>query len=161
LRGSDVSVLHDLMIHDLDLLLALDSSPVKLKSARAGMMVTKTYDWCSAVFEFESGLQAIVNSSRLAKEMTRAIRAVDKSHVWVANLQSGENLQTKIVENAQDPIGFDVKSVGRGDNLMTETENFILAVRGEDNIAVTGVDGLNALTLVDEIIKEIQSPGRG
>ncbi len=46
LRGSDVSVLHDLMIHDLDLMLAMDSSPSRLVSAQAGKIATKTYDWC-------------------------------------------------------------------------------------------------------------------
>ncbi len=161
LRGSDVSVLHDLMIHDLDLMLNLDDSAVTLKSARAGSMVTKTYDWCSATFEFASGLRAIVNCSRLAKDMTRTIRAIDDKNIWAVNLQTGEIQQTKALDSEQEPVGFEILNAGRGDNLMTETENFILAVQGLTNIAVTGEDGRKALSLVDLIVKEIQTHNRG
>lgn len=153
LRGSDVSVLHDLMIHDLDLMLALDSSPVKLVSAKAGMLVTKTYDWCSASFEFESGLKAHINCSRLAKEMTRAIRAVDAQGIWNVNLQTGDVEQTKPKDSSETPVTFEARNVGRGDNLLTETEAFVLACLGKPNQAVTGLDGQRALDLVEQIVR--------
>lgn len=153
LRGSDVSVLHDLMIHDLDLMLALDATPVKVVSAKAGKLVTKTYDWCSATFEFQSGLKAHINCSRLAKEMTRAIRAVDSQGIWNVNLQTGDVEQTKPKDNAEAPVSFEVRNVGRGDNLLTETEAFILAVQGKPNQAVTGLDGQRSLELVEQIIR--------
>ncbi len=157
LRGSDVSVLHDLMIHDLDLMLALDSTKPRLVSAQAGKLVTKTYDWCSASFEFESGLRAQVNCSRMAKEMTRAIRAVDEKNIWIANLQTGEVEQTKVVDNNENPVAFDVKSVGRGDNLLTETESFVQTIHGQSVVHVSGEDGKRALRLVEEIMSFVES----
>jgi predicted dehydrogenase len=156
-RGSDVSVLHDLMIHDLDLMLSMDQTPCRLVTAQAGKMVTKTYDWCSASFEFESGLKVQVNSSRLAKEMTRSIRAIDAHHVWVANLQTGELEQTKSSGNPEQPVAFDVRPAGRGDNLLSETEAFLLAIQGKPAQAVRGEDGSKALDLVEQIIAFVES----
>lgn len=161
LRGSDVSVLHDLMIHDLDLMLALEPSPCRLVSAQAGKMVTQTYDWCSAVFEFESGLRAHVNCSRLAKTMTRSIRAIDARSIWNANLQTGELEETKLTEDPESPVSFEVRNLGRGDGLLTETEAFLQAIQKQPNSAVRGEEGAKALELVDKIIKMIESSSEG
>jgi predicted dehydrogenase len=156
-RGSDVSVLHDLMIHDLDLMLALDTSSCRLVSAQAGKLATQTYDWCSATFEFASGLRVQVNSSRLSKEMTRTIRAFDSQHVWLANLQTGEIEQTKITQNPENPVTHEVRSTGRGDNLLAETEAFLMAIQGVSSQAVRGEDGQKALGLVENILAMVQS----
>lgn len=156
-RGSDVSVLHDLMIHDLDLMLAMDSSACRLLSAQAGRLVTATYDWCSATFEFASGVRAQINCSRVAKEMTRSIRAVGEKSLWVANLQTGELEQTKPSLNPETPVTHEIKNVGRGDNLLSETEAFLQAIQGSSDQAVTGLDGLRALDLVEKILHFIES----
>ena len=159
LRGSDVSALHDLMIHDIDLMLSMDSSPYKLISAQAGKMVTKSYDWCSASFQFESGMACQINCSRLAKEMVRAVRAIDQQAIWIANLQTGDLEKTFAVDHPEHPVGVSVVNVGRGDNLMTETEAFLKAInktRGGP-AAVSGRDGMKALQVVDKIIAHLGS----
>ena len=156
-RGSDVSVIHDLMIHDLDLMLSLDSSACRLLTAQAGKLATDTFDWCSATFEFESGLKAQVNSSRLSKEMIRSVRAMDSTSIWIANLQTGDLEQTQKVANPEAPITHEVRNLGRGDNLLTETEAFLLAVQGKPNQAVRGVDGMKALELVERILSLVSS----
>ncbi len=161
LRGSDVSVLHDLMIHDLDLMLAMDSSPCQLVSAQGGMIATQTYDWCSASFRFESGLIAQVNSSRLSREMTRSIRAIDREHIWVANLQTGELEKTLLTGNPETPVRHDIQNVGRGDNLLTETESFLQAIHGKGPAVVSGNDGMKALGMVEKIIAMIESSQKG
>jgi predicted dehydrogenase len=157
LRGSDVSVLHDLMIHDIDLMLAMDSTPYQLVSAQAGKMVTKTYDWCSASFRFDSGLFCQINSSRLAKEMIRAVRAIDQQTIWIANLQTGDLDKTFAVDHPEHPVGMSVVNVGRGDNLLTETEAFLKSIKKIKTTAVTGRDGMKALKVVDQIIAHLGS----
>lgn len=157
LRGSDVSVLHDLMIHDLDLMLNMDHSSCRLVSAQAGKMVTETFDWCSASFEFSSGLRAHINCSRLAKEMVRTIRVIDQNTMWLANLQTGELEQAKKTGNPEVPLNFETKMPGRGDNLLAETEAFLQAVRSLPNHAVRGSDGAKALDLVEKIISMVES----
>lgn len=155
-RGSDVSVLHDLMIHDLDLMLALDATKPRLVSAQAGSLVTETLDWCTATFEFESGFLATINSSRLGKEMTRQIRCADSKHLWLANLQTGE-LERTDVNKTEGTVGHVVMPMGRSDNLMIETENFIRHIQMKTPLLVTGRDGLKALELVETIMSEIDS----
>jgi len=151
LRGSDVSVLHDLMIHDLDLMLDIHQATPKLVRAKAGKVVTKSYDWCSALFEFESGLQCHINCSRVSREMIRSVRAIDDRHVWIANLQTGDLEKTKMVDHAENPVSHEIRNMGRGDNLLAETEAFLRAIQGYPAGAVTGMDGLKALELVEQI----------
>ncbi len=151
-RGSEVSVLHDLMIHDLDLMFEMDSSACRLVSAQAGKLVTATEDWCSASFEFESGLRTQINSSRLAKEMTRSVRAIDNKNIWLANLQNGELEQTKFSGNSEAPVSLQVHNTGRGDNLLTENDAFLRAIQGLSNQAVRGEAGLKALQWVEKIL---------
>ncbi|PIS12011.1 MAG: gfo/Idh/MocA family oxidoreductase [Bdellovibrio sp. CG10_big_fil_rev_8_21_14_0_10_47_8] len=157
LRGSDVSVLHDLMIHDLDLMLSMNSTSVRLVSAQAGKMVTKTYDWCSASFEFESGVHCQINCSRLSKEMTRSIRVVDEKNIWIGNLQTGELEKTMAVDHPENPVHHETKNIGRGDNLLSETEAFLLEIQGKKAGAVHGIDAMRALDLVETIIGSIES----
>lgn len=156
-RGSDVSALHDLMIHDLDLMLALDSSECRLLSAQHGKLVTTTQDWCSASFEFASGMRAQINISRLAKEMTRTIRALDTESLWIANLQTGELEQTKGGGPEENPVTHQIHNTGRGDNLLTETENFLRAVQGQSHEAIMGEDGVKALKWVEKILQFVPS----
>lgn len=154
-RGSDVSVVHDLMIHDLDLMLSLDSSQARLVSAQAGKLMTDTYDWCTATFEFESGLRATVNSSRLGKEMTRQIRVADQKNLWLANLQTGDLEKTE-VNKTDGTVAHTVSAVGRSDNLQIETENFVRHIQMKTPLLVTGRDGLKALELVEAILHKIE-----
>lgn len=155
-RGSDVSVIHDLMIHDLDLMLSLDSTKPRLLSARAGKMVTETHDWCSAVFEFESGLQVTVNCSRMSKEMIRQARAATKDHLWLANMQTGD-LEKTNVNKTEGTVTVTSEAIGRSDNLLLETENFVQHLQNGTPLLVTGRDGLRALELAETILGEIDS----
>lgn len=157
LRGSDVSVLHDLMIHDLDLMLSMESSECQLLSAQAGKMATATYDWCAADFQFASGLRVHINSSRLAKEMTRSIRVIDLRDIWTANLQTGELEQGSLTSNPEVPMNYQTAMIGRGDNLLSETEAFLSAVHGKSQDAVFGRDGAKALALVEKIIQFVEN----
>jgi len=155
-RGSDVSVLHDLMIHDLDLMLSLDTTKPQLLTAQAGSLITETHDWCTATFQFESGLRTTVNVSRLGKEMTRQIRSADRQHLWLANLQTGD-LERTDVNKTDGTVSHVVTPMGRSDNLMLETENFIRHIQMGTPLLVTGRDGLRALELVEVILSEIDS----
>lgn len=158
LRGSDVSVLHDLMIHDLDLMLTLDSSPYKLVSASGGKIVTKTYDWCSASFQFESGLVCQVNSSRLNRDMNRSVRMIDSSRLYLANLQTGDFEMTQAIDHPEQPVSHQVVNVGRGDNLLSETQAFINRINSvKDSLEpVTGEAGMKALVAVEMILENLK-----
>lgn len=155
-RGSDVSVVHDLMIHDLDLLLSMDSTKCRVVSASGGKIITSTMDWASATIEFESGLRAQVNCSRLSKEMIRTVKVFDLNQQLVANLQTGDlEISKKSVDGAT--IELETLPIGRSDNLMLETENFILAAHKMAPALVPGKDGLKALRLAEQVYATIAS----
>ncbi|GIL17727.1 MAG: oxidoreductase [Oligoflexia bacterium] len=155
-RGADVSVIHDLMIHDIDMLLSLDQSPCRVVSAQGGSLITKTYDWASATFEFQSGLKALITTSRVAQQMTRSMKIIEKNQVIEANLQTGDLVVTQI-GTAGESLQFTSHQSGKGDNLLIETEAFIKAVLKKAPSVITGQDGLRALEMVEQVIACIKS----
>jgi predicted dehydrogenase len=155
-RGGDVSVIHDLMIHDLDLLLSIDKSQIRLVSAQAGKMVTGTFDWASAAFEFSSGLKAIIHCSRINPVMERTVRWIDQAQEIIGDFNKGELLISRW-NSQENKMNFETLAVGRGDNLYSETENFVAAIHGQVPATVPGADGLRALELAEEINTLVQS----
>jgi predicted dehydrogenase len=157
-RGSDVSVAHDLMIHDMDLAISLDSTPCKIVHAVGGKVLTKTLDWADCDLEFASGATAHISVSRMAPQMTRFMKVSDGHRAYEANLQTGDYA---VLTPSKTEVGFSVeqKNAGKGDNLLLETEAFIRAVLGEADPVITGRHGLEALRLVEEVVKRIEHAG--
>ncbi len=151
-RGAEVSVVHDLMIHDLDLLLDLDSTEVRVVSAQGGRVISETLDWITASFEFASGKKAFISVSRLASAMTRTVKVFDQKNTIIGNFQTGEIEIGAVKENSTQELAYTTKPVGRGDNLLLETENFILAVQNKGELKVPGMAGLRALELAEKVI---------
>lgn len=163
-RGSDVSVLHDLMIHDLDLMLSLDATQSRCVSASSGKIVTDTIDWAIAHFEFESGLKAFVSCSRIGAVMSRKIKAYHTLGAMTADFQTGDLEWTEAALDAgpeTSPVKIQTLPVGRGDNLLLETEAFLNAIVDSDyktrSSFVSGVCGHKALQKVEEIIAVLQT----
>ena len=155
-RGSDVSVVHDLMIHDLDLALSLDSSSARLVSAQAGKVVTETHDWASATIEFASGLKSVIHCSRLNPTMTRTIRWMDQHQQIVGNFQTGE-IEISKTQLADPRLAFETIQTGKADNLYSETEDFVLSVLGNKTPTVPGQDGQRALEMAEQILSSVHS----
>jgi predicted dehydrogenase len=153
-RGSDVSVVHDLMIHDLDLAISMDPSACKITRAVGGVMMTKTLDWADCGLKFASGATAHISVSRMAPQMTRAMKVFDAERAYEANLQTGD---LAVMTPSKTELGFVVeqKNCGKGDNLLLETEAFFRAVLGEAAPIITGEHGLEALRLVEEVVSSI------
>lgn len=163
-RGSDVSVLHDLMIHDLDLMLSLDSTQSRCVSASGGKIVTDTVDWAIAHFEFESGLKAFVSCSRIGAVMSRRIKAYHAHGAMTADFQTGDLEWTEALQDTGpevSPVKIQTLSVGRGDNLLLETEAFFNAIVDSEyknkSSFVTGTCGHKALQKVEEILAVLQT----
>lgn len=154
-RGSDVSVVHDLMIHDLDLLLSLERTNCKLVSCSAGSLLTDGYDWATATFEFASGMGAVVSASRLAPAMTRTVRAYDSHSQYFGNFQTSEaEVMTK---GADGSPHRQTENFGKSDNLLLETQNFIEAILGKTALKVSGEDGSKALHLAAAIVSNLET----
>lgn len=168
-RGSDVAVVLDLMIHDIDLLLTLVRSPVKEVAAVGIPVLTPFVDIANARLVFSSGAVANITASRVSRERTRKLRIFQPSGYLSLDLSAGNGEFYRIKE------GIDLAELARspqeiaafverlsldapeGEPLRLEFQSFVDAVRGKAPVAVSGKDGRDALAVALEIVKAIES----
>lgn len=166
-RGADVSVILDLMIHDLDMILHLvGSTPVKV-DAVGTPVITRTTDICNARIQFENGTVANVTASRVSLNAQRKFRVFQESQYLSLDFGSGDvRLMTKLGE-AKDgefpKIENENWNLEKSDALLAETKSFVRAVQTDSPVEVTGYDGVRALELAEKIVALVARPeaGRG
>jgi predicted dehydrogenase len=172
-RGDDVAVILDLMVHDLDLIMAMTGSlPDKIEAAGVSV-ITDTIDIVNARLTFPGGCVANVTASRISVKEMRKLRVFQKSGYTSIDMATREAEQYIAVASDDDrykqapvfgrfnlPDGRAVVrnsvAIPDGDNLKFEIESFIGGIRGERDVAVSGRDGLNVLRVASEIEKLCQ-----
>ena len=167
-RGSDVAVVLDLMIHDIDLLLTLVGSGAKSISAVGVPVLTPMLDIANARVTFTSGAVANITSSRISRERKRKIRIFQQSGYLSLDLAAGTGEFFRLKSDI-DPLAIraapaDITAfVDRikleapaGEPLKLELESFVAALRGESPVVVTGEEGRLALGVALQIVKEIE-----
>lgn len=151
-RGADVSVLHDLMIHDIDLLHWLSGSKVKSGQASGTRLISKTWDAVEAFVTLEDGRRARLSGSRVSSRPQRAIRVFADGAMLFADTGTNDLERTTPVDlTAAEPLKTDARKIEKADALQAETDAFVEAVRTKSPTLVTGRDGLRALEVVDLI----------
>lgn len=157
-RSMDVDVVLDVMIHDLDVILSLvKSEPVRV-SAVGTPVITKKIDIANARVEFKSGTVANITASRVSQNTQRKFRIFQPDQYMSIDFGSGEvNLLTKTGEwkDGDIPLDAEAWSLEKGDALLEETKSFVGAVRGQHSVVVSGRDGLKALQLAEDILRDI------
>jgi predicted dehydrogenase len=170
MRGTDVAVVLDLMIHDLDLVLSLMKRPV-MSIAAVGVPVLTTHpDIANARLEFEGGGVANLTASRVSLERMRKIRFFQRSGYISLDLASGTGSFLRVKEGLQWEPGapFPAEKLEhiieriplQGDQrepLRAELESFVAALRGEADVAVSGREGRDALAAALEIVRLIDA----
>ena len=167
-RGTDVPVVLDLMIHDIDILLSLVKSEVKSIHASGVSIITDSVDIANARIRFNNGTVSSVTSSRVAKDKVRKVK------IFQENLYSTIDLlleQTEIYSVTQDPnlipnalqiepfildkkeqyIAYEKPSLQKNDLLGLELKNFILSIKGKESPIVNGIEARNALNVAIKI----------
>ncbi len=181
-RGSDVAVVLDLMIHDIDLVLTLTGSPVKDVSAAGLPVLTPSIDIADARITFTSGAVATITSSRVSKERMRKLRIFQRNGYLSLDLAAGTgemyrmrgDVDLAALARQAQPLEAFVERVAidapEGEPLRLELESFVAALRGEQPVAVTGRAGRDALAVALRIVADIERslpalgatlPGRG
>ncbi len=167
-RGSDVAVVLDLMIHDIDLLLTLVGSDAKEISAVGVPVLTPMLDIANARVTFTSGAVANITSSRISRERKRKIRIFQQSGYLSLDLAAGtgeffrlrSDIDPLAVRSAPADITAFVDRIKleapEGEPLKLELESFISALKGEGAIVVTGEEGRLALGVALQIVKKIE-----
>lgn len=154
-RGADVSVLHDLAIHDMDLLYWLTGSEVESFIASGTKLVSPELDTASMSFKMKNGTHAIITVSRVSPVGQRSIRVVQDDCTIFANTGIHELEKVEKGPGGDELTKVTKWTVEKADALQKETDAFIDAVLNDKTPAVTGVDGLRALRAIEDIEKMI------
>ena len=157
LRSTEVDVVLDLMIHDLDVVLSLVRSEPTVVSAVGSPVLTKTLDIANARIEFASGAVANLTASRVSQNTQRKFRIFQPDQYVSIDFQAGEvNMLTKTGEwrDGDIPLDHQTVSMEKGDALLEETRSFISAILENKSVSVSGRDGLRALHLAEKIIED-------
>lgn len=101
-RGRDVSVIHDVMIHDLDLICLLAKSPVKDIKANGVSLVSPLPDICNARIEFENGLVCNVTASRISMKQMRKLRIFQEDAYISIDMLEKEAQVIRLLDDYQD-----------------------------------------------------------
>jgi predicted dehydrogenase len=146
-RGADVDVVLDLMIHDLDLSLALAKGEVSDVSACGFRVLTRDIDIANARIEFSDGCVASLSASRVSQAPLRKLRVFQTDLYVSADLQAGK---LRYVKQAGGTIEELEENHAGGDALATQAEAFVKSIQGSP-AGVDGEGGRRALKLALEV----------
>jgi predicted dehydrogenase len=157
-RGIDVSVVLDLMVHDLDIILSTVESPLKTVSAGGVPVLTENVDIANARLEFENGAIANITASRISLMKVRKIRFWQKySYVSVDCLNKKVNVFHREFKNGEPEIKEEEIHVSTEEPLFLQNKSFIDACLGKAPVRMKGKDARNALALAHIILEEIRT----
>lgn len=167
-RGSDVAVVLDLMIHDLDLVHTLVASPVADVQAMGIPVLTPQLDIANARLTFANGAVANITASRVSRERLRKLRIFQRSGYLSLDLASGTGEFFRLrgdfdpLQLARAPRALEefvervVLDAPEGEPLVLELSQWLGAIMGRNPIAVTGEEGREALEAALRIVGAIE-----
>ncbi len=160
-RGTDVDVVLDLMIHDIDLIQFIAGSPIDRIEAVGAAVITDKPDVANARIRFESGCIANVTASRTSLKVERKIRIFQEACYFSADLhQKAVSVYRKsesTIGPLNLPISIEQLACDDDDALRLEIEAFLNAVRDGASPVVTGEDGKQALETAMDIIEQVEA----
>jgi predicted dehydrogenase len=158
-RSLDIDVVFDLMIHDLDLILAMVKSEVTAIEAVGVPVLTDKFDIANARLRFATGCIANVTASRISKERVRKIRFFQPDAYISIDYaeQEVEGYRLKRRDGQRPEIQGGKLPVTREEPLKRELEDFVRAVRDKRRPLVTGEDGRRALALAQAIAEKMET----
>jgi len=161
IRGTDVNVIMDLMIHDIDIILNLVQSEVKQVNAVGVPVLSGDVDIASARLEFANGCVANVTASRVSTEAMRKIRIFQPDAYFSIDYNARELKIANKKSNEVDVNGIPVISMNKesfpaADALMSEIKAFIDSIRSGKPPVVSGEDGKRALEIALKINRDIK-----
>ena len=173
-RGTDVPVVLDLMIHDIDAILSVVKSGIKRISASGVAVVSDTPDIANARIEFDNGCVANLTASRISMKNMRKSRFFQKdAYISVDFLTKElEVVRMKDVQGEPDPfdiifdlgegkpvkkILFDKPDIGEGNASKEELSTFYDAIINDTTPIVSIEDGYQALDVAQQIVDKLKS----
>ncbi|ANB02926.1 Gfo/Idh/MocA family protein [Ectothiorhodospira sp. BSL-9] len=159
-RATDVNVVLDLMIHDIDIILDMVRSPVKSVAASGAKVLSEALDIANARIEFENGCVANVTSSRVSLKSERKMRIFQKNAYVSVDFQNRGLSIHRLGEREMFPgipeVTTETSIFEEGDALKTEIAAFLEAVRNGGPVIVSGEDGQRALETAIRITEQVR-----
>ncbi len=168
-RAIDVSVVYDLMIHDIDLLLWMTQSTVVDLAATGVAVLTDTPDICNARLTFENGCVANLTASRISAKPMRKLRVFQRESYLGIDLAAGTVEMFRLIEqgahepNHQLPVGtvttkygdkmivLDTPPIVQGNAIAEEQRSFLESINNQTRAAVTLREGAEAVRIAELI----------
>jgi predicted dehydrogenase len=172
-RGTDVAVVLDLMIHDIDLILSFVKSPVKQVDASGVAVVSDSVDIANARLQFENGCVANVTASRISQKKMRKMRLFQPNGYISIDFSQGIAEVFRLVEEGERDVEgtlmlgelgsgkhrrkivYEQPEVREVNALQYELEMFARCIRSGDRPVVSGEDGRRALEVANVILQKI------
>jgi predicted dehydrogenase len=172
-RSTDIGVVLDLMIHDLDIVLALVHSPVTSVDAVGMAVLGKSEDIANARIKFANGCVANITASRVSADRLRKIRLyngpsnpcyisadfrLQEGHITRLSeaASAGATGANIISEYAGKQVLRETAPIEKGEPLKLELQSFVESVRDKKTPVVTGENAKAALDLAFEITRQVQ-----
>jgi predicted dehydrogenase len=170
-RGTDVSVILDLMIHDIDIILSLVKSNVKFISANGVAVMSDTPDIANVRIEFDNGCVANLTSSRISMKKMRKMRLFQKdayigidflekkTEIIKLNAPGDSNVFTFDIEtsNGKKTIAVANPVVKDGNAIKMELEEFRNSIVQNTDTSVTVLDGFRAMDVAHQILEKTKN----
>lgn len=164
-RGTDVAVVLDLMIHDLDLVLHLTGSVATEVRASGLPVLSPHLDIANARVEFANGAVALATASRVARERVRRLRLFQPNGYFSLDLATGAGEFMRVRSGWQPGTGRELADVverivleaPEADALSLELQSFVHAVRGQREVVVRGEEGRAALELALRVANAVRT----
>lgn len=168
-RGTEVSVILDLMIHDIDIILSIVKSDVKRISASGVAVMTDTPDIANVRIEFDNGCVANLTSSRISMKKMRKMRLFQKDAYIGIDFLDKKTEIIKLKEPQDDNVfSFDIATpngnktiavanppVAQVNAIKQELEEFKEAIKKNTQTIVSEIDGLKAMDVAHQILAKI------
>lgn len=171
-RGTDVAVVLDLMIHDIDIILHLVKSDVEKIDANGVAVVSDSIDIANARIQFKNGAVANVTASRISQKKMRKMRMFQRDAYITIDFLQGLSEIYRLVKPDEETLGISYGEIGVGERrkkviyeqpeipevnaMKYEQELFIKSIVENIPPVVSGEDGKKALEVADYIIKTIE-----
>jgi len=165
-RGTDVAVVLDLMIHDLDLVLHLTGGADATEVRASGLSVLSSHlDIANARVEFPNGAVALATASRVSRERIRRLRLFQPNGYFSLDLASGGGEFMRLRSDWRPGSGTQLSDVverivleaPEADALRLELQSFVHAVRGDREVVVGGEEGRAALALAFRVADAVRT----
>jgi len=168
-RGTEVSVILDLMIHDIDIILSIVKSDVKHISASGVAVLTDTPDIANVRIEFNNGCVANLTSSRISMKKMRKIRLFQKdAYIGIDFLEKNTEIIKLQQAGDTDAFSFDIEThqgtktisitnpiIEQGNAIKAELSSFVYSIMNDQTPIVNEMDGYLAMEVAHQILEKI------